>query len=303
MFPLHFLYLMATTKHSSQGLWAGLVIALKRRLSDVPAALPSDEPSSFPWGPFVWLVSWLTIGMTLPSLLWFTAVSLAPYVYSILCYIAPRNSYLLYSITDVTALWNTNAFFAYVILVKVLGLEWDARRLGAVILATAGAAAVIYGGSTSPKQEVPTTSNSPPVVLSAPLVGDLLTLCASIGYGLYQVLYKVYVALPSDPDAEGYEGYTPVINSEDVHEAEDASSANSLLLDSEDVVYPPPFALYPNFLTSAIGLCTFLVLWIPLVILHILNIAPLALPPNGTTVLLIAGIALTGGVFNAGFMV
>lgn len=203
-----------------------------------------------------------------------------------------------------TALWNTNAFFAYVILVKLLRLEWEIRRLGAVILASTGAAAVLYGGSSPPTQDpstAPGSENSSPV-LSAPLIGDLLTLCASVGYALYQVLYKVYVALPSDAEAEGEQYYTQIADTDGLLEAEDASSTNLTLLDA-DVAYPPPFALYPNFLISAIGLCTFLVLWIPLLLLHIFNIAPLTAPQNFTTAISIAGIALSGGVFNAGFMV
>ncbi|KAG7099193.1 hypothetical protein E1B28_001060 [Marasmius oreades] len=48
------------------------------------------------------------------------------------------------SVTDVTAIWNTNTFFAYVISVKVIGLEWEARRLAAVVLATLGVIAVVY---------------------------------------------------------------------------------------------------------------------------------------------------------------
>lgn len=302
MFPLHFLYLVLTTKHSSRGLWTGLLIAMRRQLSDTSNELPVDHTPSFPWGPFMRLVSWLTVGITLPSLLWFIAVSLAPCVYLRLMFFESEElTYVFRSITDVTALWNTNAFFAYVIQVRLLHLEWDTQRLGAVILATVGAAAVIYGGSNSPRQDQSTASERSSSLPSAPLIGDLLTLCASVGYGLYQVLYNVYVSLPSDAEVESGQYYTPVIDSDD-HDTEDASSANPLLTDS-DVVYPPPFALYPNLLTSAIGLYTLLILWIPLVILHILDVVPLVLPPDNATGLLIAAISLSGAVFNSGFMV
>ena len=162
-----------------------------------------------------------------------------------------------------------------------------------------GTVAVVYGGSTSSQVER-SSFESPSVGLrskpSAPLAGDLLTLMASVGYGLYQVLYKKYAALPSDPElaSEGQYAQIPT------HDESPLEAERSHV--SQDAIYPP-FGFHPNMLTSAIGLCTFVVLWIPIPILHYLDIEPFLLPGNAITYLSIAGIALGGVMFNAGFMV
>ncbi|CDO71601.1 hypothetical protein BN946_scf184911.g71 [Trametes cinnabarina] len=226
--------------------------------------------------------------MTFPGLLWFIAVTLAP-------------------VTDVTALWNTNAFFAYVFACILTGGKWDVRRLVAVSIATAGALAVVYGGSTV--QSVPTDTIKEPtldtrryIAATAPLIGDLLTLMASILYGAYQVLYKIYAALPNDPEAQADALYSPLPLADGLEE-EVADALETTLLVQDEVVHPLPFGLYPNFLTSAIGICTMLVLWIPVPILHVLSVEAFGMPRTALTYGVIAGIALTGAIFNAGFMV
>ncbi|KAF7799530.1 hypothetical protein EIP86_010767 [Pleurotus ostreatoroseus] len=217
--------------------------------------------------------------MSIPSLLWFIAVTLAP-------------------LADVTALWNTNAFFAYILTVKLFHLPWEPHRLASVIIATLGAAAVVYGGSsaTTTKDEVTRTDaqNSP-----NPLLGDVMTLVASVVYGIYQVLYKMYAALPSDPDSDLDRlpvdpSYEPITDHE-----EDMERPS----DKSEIVYPPPFALYANFLTTCIGLCTFFLLWIPIPFLHASGAEKFHLPSDWTTVAVIVAISLSGVVFNAGMMV
>lgn len=205
------------------------------------------------------------------------------------------------------AIWNTNAFFAYVFSVKIFGLKWESRKLGAVVLATLGVLAVVYGGSTvsSPSDTVEEAVPSFPKS-TGPLIGDILTLIASVGYAGYQVYYKKHVSPSFVP--EFAEDYRPLSASEGDPES-DTLHATSHLNESEqsikgiETVFPPPFGLYSNFWTSAIGACTFAVLWIPLPILHWLGIETFSLPQNLTTVGAIAGIALTGSLFNAGFMV
>jgi drug/metabolite transporter (DMT)-like permease len=191
----------------------------------------------------------------------------------------------------VTALWNTNAFFAYVLTVKLFGLPWEPRRLAAVLLATAGAAAVVYGSSSG--------SETPSRATAGPLVGDILTLVASVLYGIYQVGYKMYAALPTDPheiDSGVDASYEPITS--DNEDWGDAPPS-----DKADMVYPPPFGLYANFLTACIGACTFLLLCIPFPILHLADAEKFRVPTDITTILTIAGISLSGVVFNAGLMV
>ncbi|KAJ3558818.1 hypothetical protein NM688_g698 [Phlebia brevispora] len=277
MFPLHLIYLAVFSKQSLRPVWAGLLHALKEHI----AATRFDKMSAFPtWG-FLRLAIILSVAMSVPALLWFVAVTLAP-------------------LADVTALWNTNAFFAYILTVKLFKLSWEPHRLAAVVIATIGAAAVVYGGSSAtPTKDKITTrdaQNSP-----NPFLGDMLTLIASVVYGIYQVLYKMYAALPSDPDPDLDRlpidpSYEPIMDT-------DREDLEAHSIDKSDIVYPPPFALYANFLTTCIGLCTFFLLWIPIPILHFTGAEEFHLPPDATTWGVIAAISLSGVIFNAGLMV
>ncbi|KZT65601.1 hypothetical protein DAEQUDRAFT_716388 [Daedalea quercina L-15889] len=275
MLPLHLAFLAMTTRQYPRELWILLISALRQHLS--PARI---RPAEFPRRRFAWLLTFLTIGATMPGLLWFIAVSLAP-------------------VTDITALWNTNAFFAYLLSVRIFKLKWEPVRLAAVILATVGATVVVYGGSGS-SPDAPEAASHAGANNRAPLAGDLLSLLASILYGVYQVLYKLYAALPTDPeellDAEPpVDAYTRIPSDDELEEDVVAAVPEPSIV--------PPFGLYPNMLTSFIGLCTFLVLWIPIPILHILGISHFALPTSMGQILSIVGISLTGVMFNAGFMI
>lgn len=221
-------------------------------------------------------------------------------------------STVLHSLTDVAAIWNANAFFAYVITVKMFKLPWERKMAVAVTLATGGVMAVIYGGASTIQKEnnrQPEVSRAVPTA-AAPLLGDLLTLVASVAYGLYQVLYKRFLALPSDPEREEppQSSYTPIptVSFEDVGDTDpldgDLASGDSPSI-SDTTVYPPPFGLHPNLLTSLAGVLTLFILWIPLPILHYAGVEPFRWPSDWSAALVISGIALSGVIFNAGFMV
>jgi hypothetical protein len=212
----------------------------------------------------------------------------------------------------VTALWNANAFFAYIFSVKILDVPIEGRKLGAVLLATAGVLVVVYGGSQAkPLPEPSATAQAAPRV-SGPLVGDLLTLTASIGYGLYQVLYKKYASFnPESPrpaassvTRPAYQRITSTRPSYQriTSEADDAEASYPAAPESADAVYPPPFGLFANFLTAAVGLCTVVVLGLLVPILDWLGAEPFRAPPDLHTFGAIATIALSGVVFNSGFM-
>jgi hypothetical protein len=74
IFPLHLLYLVGTTKHSTSALISGLQLAITKQLSP-----DSDSPKSrpFPTLKFLWLIVAFTFAVTLPGLLWFASISLA----------------------------------------------------------------------------------------------------------------------------------------------------------------------------------------------------------------------------------
>ncbi|KAF7320356.1 hypothetical protein MKEN_00820400 [Mycena kentingensis (nom. inval.)] len=260
-FPLHLLYLTQTTKYSTSALIRGVLAAITNHLTP-------GTTRTFPRARFLWMVLLLTGLITYPGLLWFFAISLA-------------------SLSDVTAIWNANAFIAYLLTFKC---RWEPRRLFAVSLATIGVFIVVYGGSISSEDNADAKrANTKP---AAPLTGNLMMLVASFGYALYQVLYKKYAALHSDPESEDEYEQLPT---DEIPEGGGA--------EVDDMVYPPPFGLGANLLTSAIGICTLLVLWICIPIFHYTAIEPFVLPNSLAIVATIVGIALTGVVFNAGFMV
>jgi hypothetical protein len=122
----------------------------------------------------------------------------------------------------------------------------------AVLLATGGVMAVIYGGASIQQGSgtQPEVSRAVPTA-TAPLLGDLLTPVASVGYGLYQVFYKRHVALPSDPKREEppQSSYAriPRTSIDDVADA-DPLGKYLTLGDSQSIpdtaVYPPSFGLH-----------------------------------------------------------
>ncbi|KAG0708838.1 hypothetical protein DFH29DRAFT_889286 [Suillus ampliporus] len=283
-FPLHLGYLLLTTHHSPRALLSVLSCAITAQLTPQKSEDSRIIHSSqFPWSRFLVMVLIMTAIYSIPALLWFIAVVYAP-------------------VTDITAIWNANAFFAYVFSVKLLNLQWGLVRICAVCLATAGVLTVVYGGSTPSGTTTPVTHGMTVAQTPAPFFGDVLTLVASVIYGLYQVLYKKYAALPLELE----------LAVDSVHYAHIPSSAEQVvgeeivsppLIASDEVVHSIPFGLHPNFLTASIGACTFLVLWIPLPVLHYCGIEKFALPSNMATSAAIAGICATGVIFNAGFMI
>ncbi|KIK70960.1 hypothetical protein GYMLUDRAFT_33049 [Collybiopsis luxurians FD-317 M1] len=243
--PLHLLCLSITTDHSLSSLWNGLLSAVSLHLN--------GDVNSFPTSKCLALASKLTLAVTWPALLWFFALEMS-------------------SVTDVTAIWNTNAFFAYLLSVKFgSNSKMETRKLSAVIIATLGVLAVVYGGSTV-SSESPSTASLPKASV---LLGDSLTLLASIGYAAYQVFYKMHAALPSDPEFDPE--YRPLTASDE---------SESRPIRQQDLAQNPPFGLYSNFWTFTIG-----------------AIEPFALPGDISITGTIAGIALTGAIFNAGFMI
>ena len=189
-----------------------------------------------------------------------------------------------------------------------------------MVIACAGVFAVVYGsrevalGDTSRTDKEPSTSRK--------LIGNTLSLIASVSYAFYQVLYKKYATLPStdesdkgDRNALHYESL-PTEPENELPPSPTAQifipspRATSRILPSTPTApigatpVPPPFAFHPNFLTSLIGVFTLTTLWIPIPIMGALNIGqPFALPPDLQTWGYIAGIAISGVIFNGGFMV
>lgn len=201
-----------------------------------------------------------------------------------------------------TALWNSNAFWAYVFHVYLTRSPWERRKLIPVLLAVAGVIAIVYGSSKKSVESPNELAFTPNTNLQKPptrsrFLGSVLALLASLWYGLFQVMYKHHVALPNDPEVST--ATAAFLPDED---DDDDDSVTSL---SPHNAFPPtlPFGLHPNFLLSAVGALTFILLALPFPVLDYFGIETFRLPPDYHTVLAIAGIAAMGLVFNSGFMV
>ena len=75
-FPLHVLYISATTQHSVITILKTVLVAVQQHLS--PKSTTIFNAATFPTQKFLRLIFYLTSGLTVPSLLWFVSVALAP---------------------------------------------------------------------------------------------------------------------------------------------------------------------------------------------------------------------------------
>lgn len=72
---MHVVYLRLTTGRPVKDYMNGLSLAIKRHIAGNPI---EPEDAKFPWPRFATMVGLMTVGVTVPALLWFCAVSLAP---------------------------------------------------------------------------------------------------------------------------------------------------------------------------------------------------------------------------------
>ena len=170
----------------------------------------------------------------------------------------------LTSPSDLTAIYNCSAFFAYAFSVPILKekLRWD--KSFAVLVAIVGVLIVAYGDTAPTKKGGP---DGQPVEKEASnrLAGNLIIGVGSVLYGFYEVLYKRLACPP--------EGTSPGRG-----------------------------MIFANTFGSLIGSFTLLVLWIPLPILHVMGWEEFALP-RGEAAWLMAVSVLSNAVFSGSFLV
>lgn len=107
--------------------------------------------------------------------------------------IAGSSWYIAINLTttsDITAIYNSSAFFAYAFSVPLLheAFRWD--KATSVIIAMLGVLIVAYGGGTDSSDN--DTSKYP-----HRLIGNLVIGIGAVLYGLYEVLYKKLACPPS----------------------------------------------------------------------------------------------------------
>jgi len=201
-----------------------------------------------PWAYLAVTTVGVTTALTVAGLSWYLAVSMT-------------------TPSDLTAIYNCSAFFAYAFSVPLLKERLRLDKMLAVAVAITGVLVVAYGPSTSSDTSSTAgnfTSTTPDPATR--LAGNLIIGAGSVLYGLYEVLYKRF-ACPPDGAVSSTRGVQ-----------------------------------FANAFASMAGLFTLLVLWIPLPILHILGWEEFELPTGKTAWLLFLSI-LMNMMFSGSFLV
>ena len=200
-----------------------------------------------PWPYMAKTTVFVTTSLTVAGLSWYLAVSMT-------------------TPSDLTAIYNCSAFFAYAFSVPLLKERLRADKMLAVAVAIVGVLVVAYGDggdSSSSSSSNPADGDLPNPATR--LAGNLIIGAGSILYGLYEVLYKRFACPPDGTDA------------------------------TKGVIFANTFG-------SLIGAFTLFVLWIPLPILHMLGWETFVVP-TGETAWLLALSVLMNMMFSGSFLV
>lgn len=122
-------------------------------------------------------IVFITCALTFAGSTWYIAVSLT-------------------TPSDLTAIYNCSAFFAYAFSIPMLHEKPRALKIGSVAIAIIGVLVVAYGdgGSSVDENETPSEKNR--------VVGNIIIGIGSVLYGFYEVLYKK-VACPPEGTSSG----------------------------------------------------------------------------------------------------
>ncbi|KAI1810455.1 hypothetical protein GGS20DRAFT_185883 [Poronia punctata] len=115
--------------------------------------------------------AFVTTCLTVAGLTWYVAVNMT-------------------SPSDLTAIYNCSAFFAYAFSVPLLKEKLRLDKSLAVAVAIVGVLVVAYGDSS------PSPDNAAATAATTRLLGNLIIGFGSVLYGLYEVLYKRYACPP-----------------------------------------------------------------------------------------------------------
>ncbi|KAF2162249.1 hypothetical protein M409DRAFT_69178 [Zasmidium cellare ATCC 36951] len=221
---------------------------IEHRTLNVPSHLQKKSPVPY----FIRTTAFVTCALTIAGGSWYVAVDLT-------------------TASDLTAIYNCSAFFAYAFAVPILKEKLRLSKVAAVGIAIIGVLVVAYGDQATAKHG--NKSGGGAGGPSAPddseaanrALGNLVIGVGSILYGFYEVLYK-RVACPPD-------GCSPVRG-----------------------------MLFANAFGSMIGIFTLLVLWIPLPILHVTGIERFEFP-SGRASWMLAISVLSNATFSGSFLV
>ncbi|KAF3482526.1 uncharacterized protein GIQ15_05285 [Arthroderma uncinatum] len=165
--------------------------------------------------------------------------------------------------SDLTAIYNCSAFFAYAFSIPLLKDKLRFDKVFSVCVAIVGVIIIAYGPGGPP--EGAPAEGADTLKASNRALGNIIIGVGSVLYGLYEVLFKRFACPP-----------------------EGTSSGRGVI--------------FANAFGSMIGLFTLLVLWIPLPLLHILGWETFELPRGEAAWLLVIS-TLSNATFSGSFLV
>lgn len=172
------------------------------------------------------------------------------------------------SASDLTAIYNCSAFFAYAFSIPLLHDKLRFDKAFSVLVAIAGVLIVAYGDSGTVthggKSGGSVGAGPDPEEASNRTLGNIVIGVGSVLYGLYEVLYKRLACPP--------EGVSP----------------------GRGMIFAMTFG-------SLIGSFTLLVLWIPLPILHIWGIEKFELPHGEAAWMLAISVLANASKYSEGY--
>ncbi|KAI5287674.1 hypothetical protein KEM52_001473 [Ascosphaera acerosa] len=167
--------------------------------------------------------------------------------------------------SDLTAIYNCSAFFAYAFSIPLLGDRLRVDKVFSVLVATVGVLIIAYAPAPDSDSGSDSDSDTAGSDASNRALGNVVIGVGSVLYGLYEVLYKRLACPP-----------------------EGTSAGRGVI--------------FANTVASLIGLFTLLFLWLPLPLLHWSGLEPFELPDASTAVLLAIS-TLSNAVFSGSFLV
>lgn len=187
--------------------------------------------------------AFITTALTIAGAAWYVAVNLT-------------------TASDLTAIYNCSAFFAYAFSIPILKDKLRVDKVFSVAIAIIGVLVVAYGGHDDDgKDTADGTIGKSKDQAEHRLLGNILIGIGSMLYGLYEVLYKRYACPP--------EGTNPVRS-----------------------------MIFANTFASLFGCFTVFVLWIPIPILHIIGLEPFEWPTGETGWMMMVSIISNASKFH-----
>lgn len=140
--------------------------------------VPRHMMTTSPWPYIIKATAFITSSLTVAGLSWYIAVDMT-------------------SPSDLTAIYNCSAFFAYAFSVPLLKEKLRLDKSIAVLVAIVGVLVVAYGDSRPGKEGTAQPEQSG----GTRFLGNLIIGAGSVLYGLYEVLYKRWACPPEGVSA------------------------------------------------------------------------------------------------------